>query len=336
MLKKLKKMFILIPCAIFCLFLFGGKTVSATEAIVTEIESISVGEGKENVYYFTNSDQWNILITDIDIVGEWDTYLQYRVVRPDGSATAWSKKIKYPDTKGKFSINAFSESLSFTETVNIYERNSIVPGSTYYVDIEYYSQFLWSEKNQNKGETLKIVYNANNNGELYTPNVDVKYESTVKSYIVNASIVDKDKKGLSVIEKVEYLYSTEKLTLSDYDAFAAAYKESEVHGVLSVDYKSSFEGSIESSTSEQKYLYVYVETANGFYEIKEINLETKVEEGTTDKDKTPLENNNASEDTGLFDYDFGQFILLVLIIVLIVSCALIIAQKIIDYKKRLY
>ena len=41
-------------------------------------------------------------------------------------------------------------------------------------------------------------------------------------------------------------------------------------------------------------------------------------------------------ETGLFDYDFGELILLVLVVVLIVSCALIITQKIIDYRKRLY
>jgi len=53
-------------------------------------------------------------------------------------------------------------------------------------------------------------------------------------------------------------------------------------------------------------------------------------------DSNVQQESNTNTDTGLFDYDFGELILLVLVVVLIVSCVLIITQKIVDYKKRLY
>ena len=344
MLSSLKRMFVVIPCMIFGLFLFNGVEVSATEATLVEATKVVVGEeSAENTYYFTNSTNWNMQINDYNI---WnpsspDTSLTYRVVKPDGSATGWSKQIRYPDSGGKFTINI--EGLSFSEQEDITTRNSVAKGATYYVDVKYYSSVLFGAfpKDQNKDETIKVVYNDNSNFALYTPVVDVNYDDSANHYTVNASIVDTSNNnvGIGVITSVKYFYSTVKVeNYNDEEVFSNAYREAELSSLLQFVPNCVIENLvIEDTTGEETYLYVWVESGNGYYAVKEIDNTVKVEEGTQEgeKDKTPTTNTGDS-DTGLFDYDFGEFILLVLVIVLIVSCALIITQKIVDYKKRLY
>ena len=76
-----------------------------------------------------------------------------------------------------------------------------------------------------------------------------------------------------------------------------------------------------------------VVSGNGYPSIVKFDIVNEV--ATPNEDPvTPEANEN--NDTGLFDYGFGELILLVLVVILIVSCALIITQKIVDYKRRLY
>ena len=88
-----------------------------------------------------------------------------------------------------------------------------------------------------------------------------------------------------------------------------------------------------NENTEYKYVYVLVDTGNDYENILEYNISTQQSE-----EKEPEHSNSKDQgsETGLFDYDFGELILLVLVVLLIVSCALIITQKIVDYKKRLY
>lgn len=343
MFKTVKKIFILVPCMIFALFLFNSTKVSATEASVINTKVVKYGENNENVYYFTCSDQWDVLISDIHVIRDWDTFLRYRVIRPNGYASPWSDKVEYPETDGKFTINAYSEVLSFKpqdsssqEYVDMSSFTTIVEGATYFIEIKYYSSIVGFEKDQNKDEILKVVYNPADKGDMYTPKLNVVYDKVSKSYNVDSSIVDEKGKALSVVFNVQYMFTTEKYVMQKKSDFDDACKKEECVSIKDGLYKPSFDGAISEPTGEKKYLYVLSESANGYYEIKEINVNTKTEEGKTDKEKTPVTEDVTTNDTGLFDYDFGEFILLVLIIVLIVSCALIITQKIVDYKKRLY
>jgi hypothetical protein len=86
-----------------------------------------------------------------------------------------------------------------------------------------------------------------------------------------------------------------------------------------------------------KYLYVMAKTGNNYSKIVEYDIDDNQKQQTPQKpaDNTDAKDNQ-NDDSGLFDYEFGELILIILVIVLIVSCALIITQKIVDYKKRLY
>ena len=112
-------------------------------------------------------------------------------------------------------------------------------------------------------------------------------------------------------------------------------KSSFIHA-LNINYGKTVSASLENVEASAKYLYVFAESGNGYNTILEYNIDTKTTEDT-DQDETPKgDTNDKDNPKGLFDYEFGEIILIVLIIVLVVSCALIITQKIVDYKKRLY
>ena len=86
-------------------------------------------------------------------------------------------------------------------------------------------------------------------------------------------------------------------------------------------------------------LYLLVTTPHGYETL--VSYDMTANQGGSSVNQVPSSNgqqnlNNSNDKDGLFDYDFGQLILIVLVVVLVVSCALIITQKIVDYKKRLY
>lgn len=335
MFSRLKKMLIIVPCMIFGLFLFNDVSALAADAVLLESNKVVVSEEnvKQNTYYFTNDLAWEFQ-AKFDLIKDYDTFLKYRVVRPDGKATAWSGKEYYVDHNGKFNIGNYT-ALSYTESVDISSRVSIAPAATYYVDIEYYGEsFRLVSWNQNKGETLKIVVGGSDDS-LNLPVVNLTYDDTTKEYSVVASIL-KDGVGYSAITTVDYYFSSEvKENNSTFDFYKNKEKSS-VNGSVdfapanSIDVK--FKG--DENDTASKYVYVIVTTGNGYSQIVQYDIENDVavEDGVKD-DQYQSSNNN---DTGLFDYDFGELILLVLVVVLIVSCVLIIAQKIVDYKKKLY
>ena len=342
MLKSLKRMLVLIPCMILGLFLCSSIDVSATKANLLTVDEenhtiatkISIGSGgSQNEYYFTNSEVWTLYITDIHTIKHLDSSLEYRVVQPDGTASEWIY-CEYTNTKldGKCQFNI--SSLSYTGEVDVTTRSSVLPENTWYIDVTYYKE-LFGKKNQNKDEIVKVIYNKSQNGEINVPDPKISYDSSAKAYVVNASVLDSEGKGVSLITKGSYLFSDTKLdvnmSVEDFGKVAASVK-----GNLNFNPSKSVEAKISATDNDQKYLYVLVETGNGYHSIEEFDTTTKTEgEKTDDKDQKPVVDDK-NDDTGLFDYDFGSFILLVLVIVLIVSCALIITQKIVDYKKRLY
>ena len=331
MFANLKKMLIIIPCMVIGLFFVTGARIFAADAVLLESNEVLVGEEelKENTYYFTNDKSWEFH-ADFNLVNDYDTFLKYRVVRPDGSATKWSSKQYYVNNNGKFNISDYT-ALSYTETVDISSRVSIVPAATYYVDIEYYGEYLgFIDWNQNKGETLKVVVGSSDDN-LNIPTANIVHDASAKKYTVTASVL-KDEQGYSAITDIEYYFATERKENNTIYDFYKNKDASATNG--SIDFTPASQVSVSFNDPEEaanEYVYVVVTTGNGYSTVVEYNIES----GDVSKENLEKEADTNS-DTGLFDYDFGELILLVLVVVLIVSCALIITQKIVDYKKRLY
>lgn len=340
MFAKIKNFVILIPCMIFGLFLCSNLQAKALELTMSNSTVAVVGDEtvKENKYYFTNSTSWSLLVKDYDGYFDGDTLLKYRVIKGDGTATDWSDYINFLNTKGKFNIDM--SKLSFTGTEDLSTRNSVAISSTYFVDVKYYTRFKLMgvvpifTKDQKKDETIKVIYNDNSNSEVYIPKVDVSYNSANDHYVLTGKVVDGNNNPVSVITEIKYFYTSDKLSSLDFNEFDKGYKESSEYGVIDFEMDYQAETTIDRVDGED-YLYILVKSGNGYMCIKEVDNKAKIVEDTGDNDKNPL-TGDENDDTGLFDFEFGEFILLVLIIVLVVSCALIITQKIVDYKKRLY
>lgn len=336
MFKNLKKFLVLIPCMVVAFLLFTNSKALAGDAVLLRADSVIVGSrSKENTYYFpdSNSSTWEFQ-TSFKAIKDWDTFLKWRVVRPDGMATKWSEKDYYVDNDGKFIIGDYS-SLSYYIYVGLDGRTSVAPLSTYYVDIEYYGELIVSWHQEEKDETIKVVV-AENSSDA-TPVVDLSFNSSTNKYSVNASF---KKDGYGIITSIEYFFATDDMLVNKYTEFTTAMNQSSKKGNLSVTPSNKVSGVI-NGDSTAKELYVAVKTGNGYVSIVSYEVGSTGNNGGNQTqtggqtDTTPQEN-PGDESTGLFDYDIGELILIVLVIVLIVSCALIITQKIVDYKKRLY
>lgn len=339
MLRSLKRLLVIIPCMILGLFLASNVSVSADGVyLVGTNNSAVVGESntKENTYYFTSSREWIMKVKDYNAssFGGRDTFLYYRVVKPDGKASAWVKET-YINNGGKFNVNI--DSLSYTETVDLSSRSSVAPAVTYYVDVRYTAGYVFGlfESDQDKDETIKVIYVDAKNYSDFLPTITLTRDGTTNNYKINASIV-KDDKAYGLITNVKYFYSTESLNLASEIkvalVFNSSYNLASNKGSFDFTPSSSVELLIENLEETDGYIYALCETGNGYSAVVKYNIETKEESGRTDT-TTPVKDDTSS---GLFDYNFGELILLVLVIVLVVSCALIITQKIVDYKKRLY
>lgn len=335
MFKSLRKMFIFIPCMILGLFFVSSLKVDAYNTELVGGKAITFGETKtnENTYFFTNSSSWEFK-TDYKLMA-MDTYLTYRVIKPNGEATKESEKINYVNADGSFNIGDYKE-LEFNETVDdMAERVSIAPASTYYIDIKYYGGFLGIFKwHQDKDETIKLV--VCEDVSLSFPTVGIKYDAQSNKFSVSASVL-KDGKGYSVIDTIEYYYSASKVE-NDKDNFRQNMSTHVNPGSINFAKDSTVEVELAGPENEaNKYVYVMVTTANGYPTI----VSYEIGEGSTQVDSDDTQTPGTSSgvnlgETGLFDYGLGQLIMLVLVVVLIVSCALIITQKIVDHKKRLY
>lgn len=340
MFKNLKRILVLIPCMVVAFFLFSGSDALAAtkgDAILTNGEKTVVGvSNKKNTYYFSDDDYWEFLVTDYSLSAfkGRDRFVKWRVVRPDGQATEWKgngydSSVYYVDNKGRFSINNYASlSYSLTDTVDGFDRTTIAPGATYFVDIQYYSHLIYSTHQEGKDETLKIIVSS------AVPVATIDYNSTTNIFNIKASF----KSGESgVITDVKYMLSSNVLT-------AAAVEKSP--NLVAIDVIPSLDvvASINGDTSS-RYLYVVVTTGNGESSITMYdrnpgqggggtNGGTQI--GSESDGKSQQKNETDDKGSGFGDYDLGEMILIILVIVLVVSCALIIAQKIVDYKKRLY
>lgn len=340
MMTKLKKALIIIPCMVFGLFLCQTAKISANEAVLTNGKFTYVGDSsmKENKYYFATKETWEFKVNDYKTVADNDTLLRYRVIRPDGKATDWSDFIRYVDNKGNFTVN--SSTLNYTKSVSLSDRNSVVPLSTYYLDIEYYSKVLFfKEKHQEeKDETVKIVVENTEKESYNTPKIEITRNPATNKYTIKSSVGEGDK-AYTLITGSIYFFSKQSLELDNYDLFYdEAIKDLSVAGSSDFTPAAKTEFTIDGVDAEYKYLYVLSATGHSNYNIEGYNI---VEDEPTDipEEENKSDLGNEEENTGnkgIMDWSIGELILVVLIVVLFVSCALIITQKIIDYKKRLY
>ena len=332
MFAKIKKMLFIIPIFVFGLFLSTQTSVFAGDAVLVNGEGYAfVGnQDKANTYYFSNDNLWEFK-AEVNLVKDWDTDLRYRVIRPDGTATDWSEKVRYADTKGAFSINYTK--LSYNQTVDMSNYKSVAPASTYFVDIEYYGQFLWPWHQEEKDETVKVIVSSSIGSENIPSLNIVRSETNKNKFTVSSMIANGENEGTSIITNIEYFFSAEELALTTEEEFYSNLKNSKLKGTLNIEKSSSVtQDFIVEDTDGQNYLYVLTKTGNGYSNIGKLNLQTGEEQKNPPTDGVGGDPGNS----GLFDYDFGELILLVLAIVLVVSCVLIITQKIVDYKKRLY
>lgn len=333
MLKSLKKFLVIVPCMILAFFLFSGVKTMAKDAVLIGAEKEVIGaESKENTYYFSNSTTWEFRSVS-NPVKEWDTYLKWRVVAPNGMATEWSGKDYYVDNDDKFIINNYKE-LSYTVNLGLDGRISVAPAQTYYVDIEYYASFLYMfDKHQDKDETIKIVVAENK--DLATPVVNVEYNDVTDKFSIAASF---KQAGYGIITDVEYLFASEDKNISNYSGFTAAKKGAIREGAISITPSSAINTTL-SGESSATMLYVAVKTGNDYITVVSFDMtspDNNNNNPSNPSQDTDFKDNQENKSDGLFDYGIGQLILIILVIVLIVSCALIITQKIVDYKKRLY
>ena len=336
MLKNLKRMLVVIPCMIFGLFLVGSLNVSAAEwELVGATSTVEMGEGSKNErnYYFTSDTGWQI---NGELTG-WQkirtTFITYQVIKPDGSATEESDFINIIDSRGVFTISDISK-LDYREKVDVNSRISIVPAATYYVDIRHYGGLFGSIPGDQRGEveTIKIVLGKDNPTSI--PNVNVSLNKTTNEFTIDASSLV-DEKAYSLIKKVEYYFSDTAID-NTTSTFVENMEASPLY--KSLDFKkSSVTVTVDKPIEEYGYLYVMVTTYHNYTNIKVYDIEnaTDEQEDAGETGKNPLDNNN-NDESGWPDFKLGEVILLVLVIVLIVSCVLIITQKIVDYKKRLY
>ena len=360
MFTKLKRVLFIIPCLIFGLFLFGGINVGATEAILDTTSVVEIGEGgRENTYYFSDKTIWEFEVQNVSLYKDKDRFLKWRVVLADGSATEWSSKDYYVDNKNTFVIN--TANLKFNEKVDMGKRElGVAPLSTYYVDIQYYTDFLhlFSKHLEEKDETIKIIAPMDNG--YYLPEVVITYKESSNNYDVLALMQDEFGAGYGIITKLEYFFYDREIDDINPVLFGAYMDEAPKSWVLHLDSTASSKVDvlIDGEADSLPYLYIKAESLGGrsviVKHVRNVSSEDSVPGGSVPGGTTPDDSNNSSgtttpdtdnsaqkdknpdKGTGLFDLEIGEVILIILVIVLVVSCVLIIAQKIVDYKKRLY
>ena len=347
MFKNFKKLAVIVSCMVFGLFLFCGFDVSAKEAILTNDNAIVLRDDldRENTYYYVPDDaNWSFKVEDGD-----PTLLRWRVVNPDGSASVWSDYIDYTklSLKSKFTVN-FDKMGDYSETVDVSSRESIAKANTWYVDIEYWDTNNlfgkctnnWLSKCELKdSETIKII-----KGKDVSVDLNVTFNKQTRKATIIAKMQNSKNQGVGIINKLGYFYTNEDLT-GKADRVLEMFADTEANGVQTFpQYNSYFNVSVtDINVSTNKYMVVVAESVNGQYNYSIINLTSTADVQTPDtnegKDDNETQTNiNVNDDSAglVSDFKMGELILIVLLIVLIVSCALIITQKIVDYKKRLY
>ena len=344
-----KKMLLLIPCMILGLFLFGNLNVSAEEwELVDCNDSVVIGEGSgnETPYYFTDDESWTF---KMELLGDkWYnkynkyakyTYLTYVIIKPDGSATEESEKINFVNQNGSFTISDINAE-NYSRKEDVSQRVSVVEKGTYYVEIRYYSGFLGIKGWKPRGDVDVVRVVLGNDNSLGVPEVSVDFNKNTNEFTIEASSLV-DGKGYSLIKDVEYYFSETSIE-NTVDTFIDNMEASPLSNKSSFK-KSSVTVNVEKPTEEYNYFYVMVTTYNGYSKIVAVDMSENDGDSSSDSNvqgsgssNNQNLNNNNDDKSGWPDFKLGELILLVLVVVLIVSCVLIITQKIVDYKKRLY
>ena len=352
MFRNIKKYLLLVPCFILGLFLFTNVSVSATEAelINDNIEVIrdETTSEKNTYYYAPDESNWHFKVKDYDL-----SLVRWRVIKPGGNATAWSDylDISKVSNYAKFDIN-FDSIGDYSEKVDLTDRESLAMSNTWWVDIEYYETShlfgkcvnnFFNKCKMKDSESIKILKGKD------APSISVTYDESTMKAIIEAKMMNASNVGTGIITYLGYFLSETKL--SSDDARAKFDSKTEVKTIAEYgnndEYSNYFKKTATSvNSSEYSYLYVYAESLNGQTTLLEKNIASPEEDEKTEEkdnkeelgDKEDGDKGGETSNGGLFDgeYGFGELILIVLVIVLIVSCALIITQKIVDYKKRLY
>jgi len=206
---------------------------------------------------------------------------------------------------------------------------------TYYIDIQYYSELIWSTHQEEKDETIKVIVSGNDDS-LNRPTLDISYNKTANSFTIKTGVPD-----YSIITGIAYFFSNDNLTIGTQNDFYKELQKSNERGTLLKTPSDEVSVTLKNSATSYRFLYVISETGNGYATISSYDM-TPPSGGNSGGQNTNTSTNpnytqtSTDDSNGVFDLPIGHVILIVLVIVLIVSCALIITQKIVDYKKRLY
>jgi hypothetical protein len=91
---------------------------------------------------------------------------------------------------------------------------------------------------------------------------------------------------------------------------------------------------VEVDAVDGKSCYVYVQDELGHYDVIELPSDTT--QDVVNDGGGSISNNNTDTTNPLANTDLGKIILIVLVAVLVLAAVLVIVQKIVDHKRRLY
>jgi hypothetical protein len=337
---------------IFGLFLLNNTSVLAERAVVLN-EDIDVirGDDGEDVYYEAGPTSINIKVEDYSV-----TLVRWRWVNPEGMATPWSdhKDIsKVGKNYAKFSVDQpYSE--EYTEVADLSNRESAAKAITYWLDIEYYKTNSWFGKcnadpflgvfgacELKDSESLRFVAADTANNVV----INMEYNKKSKEVTVEAKALTKDNVGYGIITHISYMPSDKKLTLAQ----VSELMKDDANGAIDLinyedgndEYGNYFKKNISNiDTKDYSYVYVKVETFNSngitYYDAISLADGQSVEGFIDNGDDNDKDKSNKGDEGGLFsgEYGFGEIVLIVVVIILIIGCALLVVQKVVDYKKR--
>lgn len=190
--------------------------------------------------------------------------------------------------------------------------------NTYFVTIRYATQNALLYKGKSFTDTFNVVFSENiAELEASATLADNKYTITATSGANIASIC--------------YFASSEELSNGfEFDVkYAAAAEGSKgcVNGPVKAQ-NGKFTLQAQVNKEEGKYYYVKIVDESGDVELLDLD------KGTSSSENNPNANNKGDSNVG--DTEVGKFILIALLVVLVLSLVLVIVQRIVDYRKKLY
>jgi len=331
--RHLKRILFIFPIFLFGMILFSSINIGAAEK-VTAVYDAEVVEG----YYFQTTNRITITTKRKFAM---EMFVKYRVITPeqeDGRrlATDWIKyehahndltnlefevdfKKLYDEEGGQILVNKYVHAYS-----EILESKA---KGAYHIQIQFYEgactiffgcpEFLGTHKPKYDVTISVVRSNA-------APQVEYRFNTAGK--LLAKTETD------GIIKEAKIFYTNEPLISSSQSSFMKRYNETndkrDITSIMRASMKSEEEIPLLDGAAERyDYAYILVMDGNeGAFTIDTVNLKTRVIEGGG--------NTGGGNDTERKPADrYGETIIIVLSVVLVVTASLIVVQKISDRKK---